>query len=83
MAKPTTSADPDSDICPYELNFFAEKHGLSREMAEVILHSNGPSRARCDYAAAAYLRLLQGFERGESQAACHEYQILDCHPGSR
>lgn len=56
MAKPTTSADPDSDICPYELNFFAEKHGLSREMAEVILHSNGPSRARCDYAAAAYLR---------------------------
>jgi hypothetical protein len=56
MAKPTTSSDPNSDICPYDLNFFADKHGLSKETAEVILRSNGPSRTRCDYAAVAYLR---------------------------
>lgn len=33
-----------------------EKHGLSKDAAEVILHSNGPSRARCGYAAEAFLR---------------------------
>ena len=33
-----------------------EKHGLPKDAAEVILHTNGPSRARCDYAAEAFLR---------------------------
>lgn len=59
MPKPTISGDPTSDICPHELAFFMEKHGLSRDAAEVILHINGPSRSRCDYAAAAYLRIKQ------------------------
>jgi hypothetical protein len=36
-----------------------EKHGLSKDAAEVILHTNGPSRARCDYAAEAFLRFKQ------------------------
>ncbi|MER9455555.1 hypothetical protein [Mesorhizobium sp. M0478] len=33
-----------------------EKHGLSKDTAEVILHTNGPSRAHSDYAAEAFLR---------------------------
>ena len=56
MPKPKTSTDPTSDLCPYELAFFMEKHGLPKDAAEVILHTNGPSRARCDYAAKAFLR---------------------------
>jgi hypothetical protein len=35
---------PTSHLCPYELDFFMEKHGPSRDAAEVILHTNGPSR---------------------------------------
>ena len=54
--KPKTSSDPTSDLCPYELEVFMEKHGLSKDSAEVILHTNGPSRTRCDYAAEAFLR---------------------------
>jgi len=50
------SSDPTSDLCPYDLAFFMERHGLSKDAAGVILHSNGPSRARCDYAAEAFLR---------------------------
>jgi hypothetical protein len=57
--KPKTSSDPTSDVCPYDLAFFMEKHGLSKDAAEVILHSNGPSRHRCDYAAKAYLQFKQ------------------------
>ncbi|RWC28367.1 MAG: hypothetical protein EOS27_18550 [Mesorhizobium sp.] len=54
--KSKTSSDPTSDLCPYELDVFMEKHGLSRDAAEVIPRSNGPSRARCDYAAQAFRR---------------------------
>ncbi|MBM2712749.1 hypothetical protein JQK88_16510 [Mesorhizobium caraganae] len=54
--KPKTSSDPTSDLCPYDLAFFMEKHGLSKDAAGVILHTNGPSRQRCDYAAEAFLR---------------------------
>jgi hypothetical protein len=35
------------------------KHGLSKTVAEVILHTKGPSRHRCDYAVEAYLRFKQ------------------------
>ena len=56
MGKPLASSDPKADNCPYDLEFFMKKHGLSREAAEVILRSNGPSRHRCDYAAKAYLQ---------------------------
>jgi hypothetical protein len=41
LPKPKSSSDPTSDLCPYEPNFFMEKHGLSRDAAEVILHTNG------------------------------------------
>jgi hypothetical protein len=54
--KPKASSDPTSDLYPYELEFFMEKHGLSKDAAEVILHTNGPSRHRCDYAAEAFLQ---------------------------
>jgi hypothetical protein len=57
--KPKTSSDPTSDLCPYELAFFMEKRGLSKDAAEVTLHTNGPSRARCDYVAEAFLRSKQ------------------------
>ena len=57
--RPKTSSDPTSDLCPYDLDVFMNKHGLSKDAAEVILHSNGPSRARCDYAAEAFLRFKQ------------------------
>ena len=56
MPKPNASRDPTSDLCPYDLDVFMKKHGLSKDAAQVILHSNGPSRARCDYAAEAFLR---------------------------
>ena len=56
MGRPLESSDPASDICPYDLDFFAEKHGISKKAATVHLHTNGLSRARCDYAAEAYLR---------------------------
>ena len=57
--KPKTSSDPTSDLCPYELEAFLEKYGLPKDAAGVILHTNGPSRARCDYAAEAFLRFKQ------------------------
>jgi hypothetical protein len=53
--KPKTSSAPTSDLCPYELEVFMEKHG-AEDAAGVILHTNGPSRAPCDYAAEAFLR---------------------------
>ncbi len=55
MSKPFANDDPNLDNCPYDLEGFMAKHGLSREAAKVILHTNGPSRARCDYAAEAFL----------------------------
>ncbi|WP_245511370.1 MULTISPECIES: hypothetical protein [unclassified Mesorhizobium] len=63
MGKQMVSSDPYSDQFPYEVDFFAEKHGISRRMAEVILHSNGPSRHQCDAAAAAYLQVMQWRQR--------------------
>ncbi|TGQ99326.1 hypothetical protein EN833_33290, partial [Mesorhizobium sp. M4B.F.Ca.ET.190.01.1.1] len=44
---------------PDELDLFMEKHGLSRRAAQVILHSNGPSRIQCDAAAEAFVRFKQ------------------------
>ncbi|RUW69966.1 MULTISPECIES: hypothetical protein [unclassified Mesorhizobium] len=59
MGKYQVSSDPVSDNCPYELDLFMEKHGLSPRAAQVILHSNGPSRIQCDAAAAAFVRFKQ------------------------
>lgn len=36
---------------PYEVRYFAGKHGLSIERAEQIIRENGPSREACDRAA--------------------------------
>jgi hypothetical protein len=56
MSKPPPAA-PDSDPAnrPYEVEAFAEKHGLTLKAAEVILIANGPSRVTCDAAAKAFL----------------------------
>ncbi len=59
MGRPLESVDPNSDKHPYTAEFFAMKHGLSQSAAEVLLKSNGPSKARCDHAAAAYLQVRQ------------------------
>ncbi|TIX42946.1 MAG: hypothetical protein E5V40_05105 [Mesorhizobium sp.] len=59
MGKYQVSSDPVSDNCPYHLDVFMEKHGLSRRAAQVILHSNGPSRIQCDAAAEAFVRFKQ------------------------
>ncbi|TRC98415.1 hypothetical protein FJV76_24985 [Mesorhizobium sp. WSM4303] len=40
---------------PYDVEAFGEKHGISREAAEVILHTNGPSRQKCDSAARSFV----------------------------
>ncbi|TJW66531.1 MAG: hypothetical protein E5V29_21980 [Mesorhizobium sp.] len=48
-----------SDNRPYDLDLFMEKHDLSRRAAQVILHSNGPSRIQCDAAAEAFVRFKQ------------------------
>ena len=57
MGRPLESSDPASDKCPYERDFFAQKHGISVSAADVLLKANGPSRHRCDHAAAAYLQV--------------------------
>jgi len=36
---------------PYEVNFFAKKHGLSTAEARILIERFGPSRERCDEAA--------------------------------
>jgi len=59
LGKLMVSSDPNSDQFPYEVDYFTEKHGIPRRMAEVILRSNGPSRHQCDAAAAAYLQVMQ------------------------
>lgn len=53
------SSDPHADNYPYQLQSFMDKHGLSKDAAEAILHTNGPSRHRCDHAAKAYLQALR------------------------
>jgi hypothetical protein len=39
---------------PYDLTFFAQKHGIELEIAGVIQRSNDPSRLACDAAALAF-----------------------------
>jgi len=36
---------------PYEVDYFAKKHGMSAEGARAIIDRFGPSRERCDEAA--------------------------------
>ncbi len=36
---------------PYEVTYFARKHGISSAEAQQIIDRFGPSRARCDEAA--------------------------------
>lgn len=36
---------------PYEVAYFAQKHGLSQEKAREIIKQHGPSREACDAAA--------------------------------
>lgn len=68
MSKLSTSSDPTSDICPYDVDLFAEKYGLTKRAAAVILHSNGPSRQTCDNAAIAFVQALKMRElRGKSR----------------
>ena len=59
MGKAIISTDSADDRCPYEVDFFEQKHGLPRRAAEVILHTNGPSRNQCDAAAKAYLNYIE------------------------
>ena len=56
MGKALPDTDPTSDRFPYDVTFFAEKYGLSNRAAEIILHSNGPSRDKCDHAASSFVR---------------------------
>ncbi|TIW69316.1 MAG: hypothetical protein E5V60_01090, partial [Mesorhizobium sp.] len=57
-----------SDNCPYDPDLFMEKHGLSRRAAQVILHSNGPSRIQCDAAAEAFVRFKKCREDARMKA---------------
>ncbi|MHB2265676.1 DUF3606 domain-containing protein [Aliihoeflea sp. PC F10.4] len=36
---------------PYEVAYFAQKHGLSQQQARDIIEKHGPSRDACDKAA--------------------------------
>jgi len=38
---------------PYEVAYFAKKHGLSTEKAREIIEKHGPSREACDAAVKA------------------------------
>lgn len=58
MGKRQASLDPNSGDFPYDVAFFAEKHGLTLRAAKIILCSNGPSRTMCDAAARAFVAAL-------------------------
>jgi len=58
MSKRLASRDPNSDRYPYEIEFLAEKYGLSSRAAEIIVNSNGPSRDKCDHAATAFVQAM-------------------------
>lgn len=41
---------------PYEVAYFAKKHGLTQAQAREIIQTHGPSRKACDQAAEALKR---------------------------
>lgn len=43
---------------PYNVADFAARYGLTEKSAQIVLMINGPSRARCDAAAAAFREAL-------------------------
>ncbi|WFP74793.1 hypothetical protein [Mesorhizobium sp. WSM4906] len=43
----------------YEPLEFAQKHGMTLKQAEIVIHTNGPSRHRCDLAAPIFLRAIR------------------------
>lgn len=43
----------------YDPREFAEKHGLTLKQAEIVIHTNGPSKHKCDLAAVAFLAALR------------------------
>ena len=59
MTKIQPNPNPSSDNYPYDLYEFANMHGLPLSAAEVVLRANGPSRAKCDAAAQAYLKFVK------------------------
>lgn len=38
---------------PYEVSYFAQKHGISQDKARQIIEQHGPSREACDAAASS------------------------------
>jgi hypothetical protein len=48
---------------PYAVEEFAEKYGLSRKAADVILIASGPSRQKSDAGARAFLGAVAEFRR--------------------
>lgn len=43
----------------YDPHEFAVKHGLTVKQAEIVIHTNGPSRHKCDLAAVAFVAALR------------------------
>ncbi|RWN01008.1 MAG: hypothetical protein EOR86_03900 [Mesorhizobium sp.] len=43
----------------YDVDEFAERHGLTIRQAEIVIQSNGPSKHKCDLAAAAFKVALE------------------------
>ncbi|PBB80280.1 hypothetical protein CK218_16855 [Mesorhizobium sp. WSM3879] len=43
----------------YDPDEFAAKHGLTTRQAEIVIQSNGPSKRKCDLAAAAFRAALR------------------------
>ncbi|MES0168230.1 DUF3606 domain-containing protein [Mesorhizobium sp. M0027] len=41
---------------PYEVDYFAKKHGITEAQARAIIKKHGPSRMKCDVAAVALKR---------------------------
>ncbi|CCV05644.1 hypothetical protein MESS2_1620019 [Mesorhizobium metallidurans STM 2683] len=65
MGKIKSDPNPSSENHSYQVEVFAEKHGLSLKAAKVILSSNGPSRTMCDAAAKAFVAAVAA--RGREQ----------------
>lgn len=48
---------------PYAVEEFAEKYGLSRKAAAVVLTANGPSRQKSDAGARAFMAAVAAYRR--------------------
>ncbi|TIV97127.1 MAG: hypothetical protein E5V85_15700 [Mesorhizobium sp.] len=53
----------------YEPLEFAQKHGLTLKQAKIVIHTNGPSKRKCDLAAPIFLKALKDLAKNRGNAS--------------